>query len=427
MQLSLHTPKPVQAVRQAPETRPAAVAAWLDALAGKEPEEAAQRLVAELGRLNRSELDADLRARLAGLYEPVARRLIEELIASLPENGTPQSALHRQAANLAYELAVELAYAWKLVNLALQDRRTLFGGARARQQALVHLLAALAGQITTSYRSYTAPPVHSWRELHQLYAAAAEEGIDGDMQYAGLSPAALYTRTLLLALADPYRFTRPEIEATLAYLDRFGTLARLGKEGKRDKSVFAIDTAADSPARLEADGEARASLTLDTRALCKHLRSLVVKLQDGEAFRDLGLTDSAYKINGLHLLNRLYQAGAAATSAASSATNPGSATSKSFPACPPCTACSMRKPRLPPPARPARRAGASSTTAPTAWQSRRMRRKSPRCAWAARSPCASKTPPKTRPGCSASSAGARCPRARSWSPAWKSSPPTPSR
>jgi len=142
--LTLYTPKPEQALKQAPETRPAILAEWLEQLSGKNPEEAAQRLLAELARLNRTGMDEDLRAKLSLLHEPVGLGLIEELLASLPENGTPQSALHRQAANLAYELAVELAYAWKLVSLAVQQKRTLFGGAKARQSALSHLLSALA-------------------------------------------------------------------------------------------------------------------------------------------------------------------------------------------------------------------------------------------------------------------------------------------
>lgn len=307
--LTLYTPKPEQALKQAPETRLAVIAEWLEQLSGKNSEEAAQRLLAELGRLNRTEQDEDLRAKLALLYEPAVLQLIEALLATLPENGTPQSAAHRQAANLAYELAIELSYAWKLVSLAVQQKRSLFGGAKARQNALSHLLAALSGQICTSYRSYTSPPIYSWHELHQLYAAISEEGhIDAAAGNAGQPPEATYKRALLLALADPFRFTRPEIEAALAYLEKFGHLAELATGGKGSKSMFLINPESDSPA-IQDDGKDSASaLTLDTHALCKHLRSLLVKLQGGEAFRDIGLTDMPHKINGVHLLSRLHQA-----------------------------------------------------------------------------------------------------------------------
>ncbi len=307
--LTLYTPKPEQALKQAPETRPAILAEWLEQLSGKNPEEAAQRLLAELARLNRTGMDEDLRAKLSLLHEPVGLGLIEELLASLPENGTPQSALHRQAANLAYELAVELAYAWKLVSLAVQQKRTLFGGAKARLSALSHLLSALANQIRTSYRSHTSPPLYSWHELHQLHAALSEESHAGAATaMEGGSPDAVYKSTLLLALADPFRLTRPEIETTMAYLEKFGQLAELSKAGKGGKSVFLISPESDSPSTLDDSADTPALLALDTHTLCKHLRSLLVKLQGGEAFRDIGLGDVPHKINGLHLLSRLHQA-----------------------------------------------------------------------------------------------------------------------
>lgn len=307
--LTLYTPKPEQALKQAPETRPAAIAEWLDQLAGKNPEEAAQRLVAALGRLNRSDLDEELRARLTLHYEPAVLKLVEELLAALPENGTPQSAVHRQAANLAYELAVELAYAWKLVSLAVQQKRSLFGGAKARQTALTHLLAALAGQIRTSYRSHTSPPLHGWHELHQLHAAISEEGwSDVAADNAGQSAETVYTRTLLLALADPFRFTRPEIETTLAYLAGFGHLAELTRSGKGKKSVFLVNPKSDSPSSAEEADDTSAYLSLDTHALCKHLRSLLVRLQKGETLGEAGLAGVPHNVNVQHLLSRLHQA-----------------------------------------------------------------------------------------------------------------------
>ena len=91
MSLKLYTPKPEQALQQAPETRPAVTSEWLKQLPETNPEEAAQRLLAELGRLNRVEIDDDLRSRLTLLYEPVIQKLIEALVVTLPENGTPQS------------------------------------------------------------------------------------------------------------------------------------------------------------------------------------------------------------------------------------------------------------------------------------------------------------------------------------------------
>jgi hypothetical protein len=306
MQLELYTPKPEQALQQAPETRPAVTAEWLKQLPETNPDEAAQKVLTELGRLNRAEFDDELRSKLTLLYEPVCQKLIEALVVTLPENGTPQSPLHRHSANLAYELALELAYAWKLVCLGTQQRRSLFGGTKAKQNALTHLLSALSSQISTSYRTYTSPPTYSWHELHQVHDAIRQETA-ADASTGNTPPhEAVYKRTLLLALADPFRFTRPEIEVTMSYLDKFGTLAQLVNGGKSKHSVFCIDLEADTPASQDTD-DASADLTLDTHAICKHLRSLLVKLNTGEPFREIGLTDAHQRINGLHLLSRLHQ------------------------------------------------------------------------------------------------------------------------
>lgn len=308
MQLNLHTPKLEQALQQTPEKRPAVTAERLRQLSDMNPEEAAQALLADLGRLNRAELEDELRSKLTLLYEPVVGKLIEALAATLPENGTPQSTTHRQAANLAYELAIELAYAWKLVYLGVEQRRSLFGVAKAKQNALTHLLAALSGQICTSYRTYATPPLHSWQELHQVHELLRQEAAVSAARDSAPPPSeAVYKRALLLALADPFRFTRPEIEVTLAYLDKFSHLARLANGSKDSKSLFPINIEADAPPGHEAVSGTPASLTLDTHASCKHLRSLIVKLKTGEAFRDIGLPETPQRINGLHLLSRLHQ------------------------------------------------------------------------------------------------------------------------
>jgi NAD(P)H dehydrogenase (quinone) len=318
MQLELSIPKREQALLQAPETRHAVLAEWLTQLPETTPTEATQRLLAELGCLNRTELDGDLRSKLSHLFEPVVLRLIDAIVGTLPENGTPQSSVHRKAANLAHEMAVEMAYAWKLAYLGLEQRHSLFGGAKTKQSALAHLLFALSGQICTSYRIYTTPPPHSWRELHQVYEAIRQEAPVKASGANAPSPSdTAYKRALLLALTNPFRFTRPEIEVTLAYLDRFSHLAHFGSSSNSIDSVFLVNIRADTPfVNITPDtpfhqdifDNVTAALMLDTHGLCEHLRSLIVKQKAGDAFNEIGLTDATHRINGLHLLSRLHQA-----------------------------------------------------------------------------------------------------------------------
>lgn len=309
MQLKLYTPKSEQALQQAPETRSNIIAERLRELSAIDPEKSAQEIVAALGRLNRAEIDEEIRLKLNLLYEPVILKLIETLIASLPENGTPQSNTHRQVATLIYELALELTYAWKLAYLGIEHRRSLFGGSKSKQTALAHLLSSLSGLISTSYRTYTSPPAYSWQELHQVNNAIRQEHAGApnkDVPSTSANEAA-YKRALLLALADPFRFTRPEIEITLAYLDKFHQLAQLSTQNKIKKSLFYIDINSDTPYYQDPGDNVSGLLVLDTHAVCKNLRSLIVKLKTGEAFRDIGLAEAPKGFDGLSLLSRLHQ------------------------------------------------------------------------------------------------------------------------
>lgn len=311
MQLNLLLPSPERALQQTPETRPEVIAERLERLAATASEQAAWELVVALGLLNRTDGSDLNRLKLNPLYEPAVLKLIDKLIVTLPENGTPQTGQPRQIATLAQELAVELAYAWKLAYLEVEQRRSLFGDAKARLSALARLLSALATLAGTSYRTYSAPPPQTWQELHQVYQALRLELLDtgnpGNPEL--LAAEAAYKRTLLLALADPYRFTRLEMDVTAALLDKFQRLALFSSAGsdKRKKSLFRIDPEADAPCR-KADVAAAAPLTLDTYALCKHLRGLIHQLKAGNTFGELGLPPVPARFDGLSLLRRLYQA-----------------------------------------------------------------------------------------------------------------------
>ncbi len=310
MQLKLYIPKTEQALQQKPELRTGIITERLEKLSSSEPEEAAQEIAAELGRLNRTEIDEEVRGKLNLLYEPVVRKLIEALITTLPENGTPQSTAHRQIATLMYELALELSYAWKLAYIGLEQRRSLFGNSKTRQNTLIHLLNAISDLISTSYRTYASPPSQCWYELHQVQHALQQE--NDRASNAGNADSerfeAAYKRTLLLALANPFRLSRLEMDVTLAYLDKFNHLAKLSPGRAQKKSVFCIDTKVDSPYCHEGEPDSAEFLAFDTHAVCKHLRGQIVKLKTGDAWREIGLPELAQRIDELSLLSRLHQA-----------------------------------------------------------------------------------------------------------------------
>lgn len=298
-------------MQQKPELRPGAVAEWLGGVRLLPPLDAAPQVLGALVSINRWELGDEARQSLVLLYQPVVQKLIKSLIATLPENGTPQTQDHRQAAILAQELSLELSYAWKLVFLGIEQRLFAFVSGKARQNALVHLLVALSSQICTSFRIYTPPPAHSWHELHQVFHALfgkdSPDTIEGQPESQTAILEIAYKRALLLALSDPFRFTRAEMEATLAYLNQFGALAQLTATPDFSKTSFLINTDTDTPCSQSVGSEMAGVLSLNTQDIGKHLNRMARKLKAGELPEKLGLPVVFNQIHAFLLVERLYQ------------------------------------------------------------------------------------------------------------------------
>lgn len=311
MPLQLTTPVQGQALQQNPELRPAAVAEWLDGLLYLSPPDEAPQVLGALVSLNRWEMADEARQNLLLLYQPVVQKLIKSLIATLPENGTPQTQDHRQAAILAQELSLELSVAWKLVFLGIEQRLFAFVSGKARQNALGQLLVALSGLICTSFRIYTSPPAHSWHELHQvfhaLYGIASQDAVEGLLENQPATLETAYKKALLLALADPFRFTRAEMEAALAYLNQHAALAQLAATRNINKTTFLINIDTDNPCCQTVDSAMTNALSLNTQALGKHLKRLARKLKQGESPEKLGLPAAFNRIHAFSLVGRLYQ------------------------------------------------------------------------------------------------------------------------
>lgn len=311
MPLQLTTPVLGQALQQTPELRSVAVAEWLGGLRYLSPQDEAPQVLGALVSLNRWELGDEARQNLVLLYQPVVQKLIKSLIATLPENGTPQTQDHRRAATLAQELSLELSVAWKLVFLGIEQRLFAFVSGKARQNALGQLLVALSDLICTSFRIYTSPPAHSWHELHQvfyeLYGSASQDAIKGLLENHPAMLETAYKRALLLALADPFRFTRAEMEAMLAYLNQYGALAQVAAARNANKTTFLINADADNPCCQTVDSKMTNALSLNTQALGKHLNRLARKLKQGESPEKLELPAAFNQIHAFSLVERLYQ------------------------------------------------------------------------------------------------------------------------
>lgn len=301
-----HTP-PGAALQADVETRPKAVAAWLERLPYASPADAARQLVTALYGLNRQPLDEDARYTLLALYRPALARAAAGLEGLLGEGGVPPQPQQRQLGALLRGLHSEHAFGCKQ---ALDTRPRRFGRASPKRiaGAAAQQMAALRDLQAACYLTHTSLPPGLWQDLHRLYAfieaskraePTKRTGPDAD----DAEPADLiYRQALLLALADPPHMTHAERMQTRRYLDQLAGLAQFGAPPAGGGRGFLIRTDGDAAPNAFATGTAAGGLWLDTDALCRTLQETLARRNGGKA---PGLSGAVDDEASLKLFTRL--------------------------------------------------------------------------------------------------------------------------
>ena len=306
MSINLSVPSYDQALHYSVETHTRQVEAWLQRLPLASPVNAARQLLTALASMNRVQLDAGIRHKLLTLYRPMITRIAGELEMLIAETCIPPAAKQRQTGALMRELLVELAYGYKRVLLAMASVRLTLGADKAVSEVTTQIMTVLSDILAVSYRTYSPFPAGVWREMHQLYRLARESGFS-DLASAGITPSLVYRQALLTALADPYRMQHAELVHTRLYLERFGHLARLVKNGDNpSREGFFIATETDAPI-AQTPGNTHGALWLQTGALCGHLQETAVKLKLGDTPRQIGLPHEIESGLAQHLFMSLFK------------------------------------------------------------------------------------------------------------------------
>lgn len=263
------------------ETRPKAVAAWLDRLPFANPADAARQLLTALQGLNRHTLDDDDRYVLLALYRPAVRRAASGLEALLADSGVPPQPHQRQIGALLRELHTEHAFGYRQI-MEANPRR--FGRTHPKRMAgaAAHRMAALRDIQAACYLTHTVSPPGVWQDLHHLrtfvHASRLADTVPDDAPAPDLS----YRQALLLALADPPQMNHAEFMPTRLYLERFAELAKLCPPAASTPRGFAIRTDGDTPPNPFATRPDEGALWLDTEALCRHLHETMGRLRNGK-------------------------------------------------------------------------------------------------------------------------------------------------
>ncbi|HQT01189.1 MAG: hypothetical protein B7Y26_13765 [Hydrogenophilales bacterium 16-64-46] len=280
----LSLPPADPALRHAFEAHPRQAADWLARLPFANPVVAARQLLQTLAAMNRSLLDANLRATLLALHRPALGRVTTGLASLLGETGVPPHAQQRLAASLLRDLHREYVIACKhgIRGIGTPQQPT-----RRMAEPMARLLAALRDLHAVHAYTYNPVPAALWLDLHHNHALARRHGM-ADLSRNGVASVSLsYRQTLLMAMADPPHLSRSEQTLVQAFLHAFGSLAEL-REGSPGMAGFPVDPDSDRGPTVRAE-PGPVPLWLDTDALCRRLHEIAHRLHLGESPRRIGL------------------------------------------------------------------------------------------------------------------------------------------
>lgn len=275
-QLTSRLPERRAPVAGAFASDPRAVRAWVEALPMANFPVAAKRLLDGLADLNRQRIDGAqrldaleiLRAPLAQLAATATKQILG---ASFPL--PPQKA---ELGELALDFQAELAsgYRTALVDLTAPNGSVPFLRGKAVTLAAARALQHGGEHLAKAYLLYRTPPRGAWQALHDVYQFVAELGLDDravvdPLQQGTLCLRDLYGHSLLLALANPYRFTQREQGEVVALTRTLAPYLQLRDRNGGERDLIVHSDADRGPGYLpeERDSGQRDVLALHMGAL----------------------------------------------------------------------------------------------------------------------------------------------------------------
>jgi len=297
------------------EMKPKQVDAWLLRLPLSNPAEAAEELADYLTTLNRSDVLHDARAKVIERLYPVVQDVAGSLREHYGSVSLPLPTKQRRNAELAQRLLMETADCYKALTLEwLGKRFHLFGG-NPVPHYLQRTLLALQSVLEVCYETHESCPHGLWVDLHQTYNYALRNGLKDVVPEGSkhmLSLEQIYLATLLMALADPYRFPQSELIWAKDIIARYANLAQLHpaeESTKGSTGLFLVEVNTDTPprplAREPHPMNPRWDLLLTTTELAKHLALLSSHLRGQEDVEKLGLPEAARDPAYATMLRRL--------------------------------------------------------------------------------------------------------------------------
>ena len=291
MSLLLTLPDPDPKLARAVETNPQRLRQWLIALpAGAQ--EAGRMLLDALSTLNRIKLEPEERIKLLQEYQNSLEMLTGAFESAYASPGLPMKESARQAAQLALNLWGEMALGWKLALMDKVDKKfTFFTSSKMLPVLLQAVMYSFWRVYQVCSRLFQPMPSGMWAEIHQLFRYAAENRFlderktDNPKEKSTRPIATLYKQILLLALADPQRFSGAELDKIIEIIESYAMYAHFQPVSKLNSSAgfFLVELELDQPPHFVGNRSLEQlpgqSILIDTIELAKKLHKAEMNVE----------------------------------------------------------------------------------------------------------------------------------------------------
>jgi len=290
--LGLYIPDQTFDENEAPFSRPREAEQWISELPRASVGETSRLVYKALAQLNRSSISAQNRLKILELLRAPVKYVTESLNKHYIGQPFPLTLKTRKIAELSQELQWEMANGYKIIiDASLSSFNHRIDG-KMLLQSLGRATFYLGQCLLKSYQIYAPAPKRLWLEIHHLYLFAEHNDLHDtqfkDKQEHGNSLTNVlneYKKTVLLALANPYRLPQAEIEKAYHCLQEWCEYSELYFFDKEQPTpgLFAINLAHDAPPsyalNMETD-KPQLIRILDTSEVARLARNELIALDD---------------------------------------------------------------------------------------------------------------------------------------------------
>lgn len=288
---------------------------WLAALPLANTHLAHAEIATQLGLLNGYAIDpAERLQAMEALREPVAflqQEMAKEYVGRAMPLDLPQQAVWNSA-NALWR-AMSIGYL-----LCLQGFAPRGQGESGRLALICHRCLRYTGlQIAEHYHAFRQVPGELWRQLHDLYSFAEEQGLAEravedalNRQTSDNHCMAAYTRPLMLDLADPYRRSPRQLVMLERWLEKWAGRVEVRSEPPTDTSLSLVGVDLEGvggPTILHHSQPMQRPRYLDTERFGATFRKRIKALRKGDDPERIGLGADCTQPGCEALLVELYR------------------------------------------------------------------------------------------------------------------------